>query len=85
MITLTQGEQSNHWEVRYDTTEKVYHVTGEKIEKFARRTNFDQFEAVNRLRDIMQRLGISHELIRQGATGSAVIRIGDAEFTLVEQ
>ncbi len=85
VITLTQGEQSNHWEVRYDTAEKVYYVTGEKIEKFARRTNFDQFEAVNRLRDIMQRLGISHELIRQGATGSAVIRIGDAEFTLVEQ
>jgi GTP-binding protein len=60
-------------------------VIGEKIEKFARRTNFEQFEAVNRLRDIMRKLGITHELIRQGAIGESVVYIGEAEFTLVEQ
>ena len=63
----------------------VFIVRGKKIEKFARRTNFDQFEAVNRLRDIMKRTGITHELVRQGATGESVVRIGESELTLVEQ
>ena len=61
-------------------------MSGEKIEKFARRTNFDQFEAVNRLRDIMKRYGISHELSRMGATGESLVQIGESEpFPLVEQ
>ena len=61
-------------------------VTGAKIEKFARRTNFDQFESVNRLRDIMRKMGITHELLRQGAIGKSLIQIGKSmPFTLVEQ
>ncbi len=85
-ITLTGEQLSNHWEAIYDTEDHLYRVTGEKIEKFARRTNFDQFEAVNRLRDIMKRLGITHELIRQGAVGDSKVQIGETtEFTLVEQ
>lgn len=85
VITLSNQQLSAHWEVWYDEEHKRYRVTGEKIERFARRTNYDQFEAVNRLRDIMQRLGVSHDLIRQGATGDSLIQIGDAEpFTLVE-
>jgi len=57
-----------------------------KIEKFARRTNFDQFDSVNRLRDIMRRYGIVHELMRQGATGDSLVQIGESTpFTLVEQ
>ena len=61
-------------------------IHGAKIEKFARRTNFDQFESVNRLRDIMRKMGITHELIRQGAVGETVVQIGESTpFTLVEQ
>ena len=61
-------------------------VRGVKIEKFARRTNFDQFESVNRLRDIMRKIGITHELIRQGAVGESLVQIGESTpFTLVEQ
>ncbi|MDO4780799.1 MAG: GTPase ObgE [Candidatus Saccharibacteria bacterium] len=63
----------------------VFLVQGAKIEKFARRTNFEQYEAVNRLRDIMKKMGITHELIRQGAVGESLVRIGDSELTLVEQ
>ena len=59
-------------------------VTGAKIEKFARRTNYDQFESVNRLRAIMRKMGIYHQLVREGATGESTIRIGDSEFTLLE-
>ncbi len=69
-----------------DDGEKIeFIVTGAKIEKFARRTNFDQFESVNRLRDIMRKMGITHELLRQGAIGS-LIQIGESmPFTFVEQ
>lgn len=83
VISLDQSTMKQQWQVTRDGMAFV--VSGEKIEKFARRTNFDQFEAVNRLRDIMKRLGISHELVRQGAAGDSLIRIGDAEFPLVEQ
>ena len=58
---------------------------GAKIERFARRTNFEQSEALNRLRDIMRKLGIHHELVRQGAESDSLIRIGDSEFTLLDQ
>ena len=57
-----------------------------RLKKFARRTNFDQFESVNRLRDIMRKMGITHELLRQGAIGESLIQIGESmPFTLVEQ
>jgi len=63
----------------------IFRVTGHKIEKFARRTDFSNFEGLNRLRDIMKKMGISHELRRAGAEGSSIIRIGDHEFPFVEQ
>jgi GTP-binding protein len=85
VITLSNDQLSEHWEVEYLEAENLYQVIGEKIEKFARRTNYDQFESVNRLRDIMKRMGVSHELRRAGAVGDSNIRIGDSEiFTLVE-
>lgn len=93
VISLGEGESTDDWSVeRLDDVEnedgevvRVFKVTGKKIEKFARRTNFDQFEAVNRLRDIMKRLGISHELMRRGAEGDSYVVIGESQlFTLVE-
>ena len=86
VITLGEDQLSNHWEVIFDQESQVYKVSGEKIEKFARRTNYDNYETLNRLRDIMRKLGIYHELTRQGATGESLVKIGDSqEFTLVEQ
>lgn len=86
VISLPDEVLSKHWEVQLDTEATIYRVSGEKIEKFARRTNYDNFESVNRLRDIMHRMGISHDAIRQGATGESIIQIGDSEpFPLVEQ
>lgn len=83
IISLGDIAQSEAWTVtKKDST---YVVTGKKIEKFARRTNFDQFEGANRLRDIMKKMGITHELIRQGASGDSLIRIGNDELTLFEQ
>lgn len=83
MIGLSSEQTAEAWRVEREGD--GFRVYGEKIEKFARRTNFDQYESVNRLRDIMHKMGISHEIIRQGGTGESPIFIGESEFTLVEQ
>jgi GTP-binding protein len=88
-IRLSGATQESAWNVTKQTTdegETVFVVSGEKIEKFARRTNFaGTWQDVNRLRDIMKKMGISHELTRQGAVGNSIIVIGDNEFSFVEQ
>ena len=80
------------WLLLTPVTEKVeeedrtlYIVTGEKIERFAIRTNFDQEEGVDRLRDILKKLGIAQELLKKGAESDSIISISGKEFTLVRQ
>lgn len=88
MISLGDNQIAEGWIVQKHVDEDgtvFYLVTGEKIEKFARRTDYDNFEGLNRLRDIMKKLGISHELRRQGAEGDSIIKIGDNQFTFQEQ
>lgn len=83
VIRLGDDQAALSWQVKKEGD--VFKVTGHKIEKFARRTNFDQFEGLNRLRDIMKKMGISHELRRAGAEGTSIIQIGDQQFTFIEQ
>ncbi len=64
-------DTSDEWQVV--STDGHYVVTGQRIERFAKRTDFDNPESVQRLRDIMRKTGITHELIRQGIkAGQAV-------------
>lgn len=89
VIGLSDAQRETAWTIEVTEDEEgetVYVVSGDKIEKFARRTNFDNFEGLNRLRDIMKKFGISHELTRKGAVGESWIQIGDSQpFTFVEQ
>lgn len=91
VITLHKDTQALAWHVhKVDNVDQpdvapMFVVKGHKIEKFARRTQFNNFEGVNRLRDIMKKMGITHALIRSGAQPSSIIRIGLDEFPLVEQ
>lgn len=57
----------------------VYLVTGQNVEKFARRTDFDNPEGVQRLRHIMQKMGIFHELVRLGIEPGDIIQISSRE------
>ena len=59
-------------------------MTGEKIEKFARRTDYDNYESLNRLRDIVKKYGIRAELTSRGAVADSIIEIAGHRFTLVE-
>ena len=88
VISLSSEQVAKSWHInKLDNIDgvSVFRVTGHKIEKFARRTRFDTHEGVNRLRDIMKKMGITHGLNRSGATGESIIRINDDEFPLVEQ
>ena len=62
-----------------------YLVTGEKIKRFAERTDFASEFSINRLRDILAKLNIIAELVKQGATGESVIEIAGHRFPLQEQ
>ena len=83
MISLSDKELKTTWKVE-KTEEGIFVVTGEKIEKFARRTDLNNYASVNRLRDIMKKLGIRAELTSRGAEPDSIISIAGKEFTLVE-
>ncbi|MDO4987183.1 MAG: GTPase ObgE [Candidatus Saccharibacteria bacterium] len=82
-ISLSQTEMKDTWHVE-KTDDGKFVVTGEKIEKFARRTDMNNWASVNRLRDILKKMGIRAELTSQGAEAESIISIAGKEFTLVE-
>lgn len=92
VITLGEEQLSRAWKVEKvqdgvnEDGEPVvkFVVTGQKIEKFARRTDLSNYASVNRLRDIMKKMGIRAELTSQGAEPDSIIEIAGKQFTLVE-
>jgi len=80
VISLGREKLKNTWSVSLDE-DGVYHVTGEKIEKFARRTDMSNYASINRLRDILKKLGIRAELTNQGATQDSIIEIAGNKNT----
>ncbi len=80
MIKL--ADDTGKWQVK--KSGKRFIVTGPRIEHFAKRTDFSNEQGVQRLRHIMQRAGILHELIRQGIEPGQTIQVGpskEANFT----
>ncbi len=67
------------WQV-YTKEDGIYRVTGERVEGFARRTNFEQDAAVERLRDILRKIGVAKELRRQGIQDGDTVAIGQSEL-----
>ena len=87
VIQLGAEQLSKAWNIEKITTpdgEIKFIVTGPKIEKFARRTDLENYASVNRLRDIMKKMGIRAALTTLGAEPNSIISIADKEFTLVE-
>ncbi len=82
-ISLDSNTLKDTWKVK-KTDDDKFIVTGEKIEKFARKTDLTNYASLNRLRDIMKKLGIRAELTSQGAKPDSIIEIAGKEFTLVE-
>ena len=94
---IDQADASSRVEIKLDSRQLAtswwvsrrddgsYLVTGEKIERFAERTDFASEFSINRLRDILAKLNIVAELVKQGATGESVIEIAGHRFPLQEQ
>jgi GTP-binding protein len=77
---LTLEDEGEAWTVVKE--EDTFVVHGPKIERFAGRTDFNSPAGVERLRDIMQKQGIMHELVRQGVEPGDSVRIGSkGEFS----
>jgi GTP-binding protein len=76
VLTL-EGQEEDAWTVTKQE-DGSYLVQGAKIERFAARTHFNSEEGVQRLRDIMRKTGILHELVRQGVNPGDRIVFGSA-------
>lgn len=74
VIDLKDRQKRDAWQVRHDGGRFV--ITGFKIEKFAARTNFATEPGRRRLWDIIRKMGIMHELGRQGIKDGDRVVIG---------
>ena len=77
-IPVLRLKDQSSWRVTHEGT--VFTVSGSKIERFAVRTDFDNDEGVQRLRVIMRKQGIVHELKRQGIQSGNIVRIAGGSF-----
>jgi GTP-binding protein len=72
---INEISQPDLWAV--EKADKSWRVSGQKIEGFARRTDWDNDASVERLRDILRREGISRELTRQGIQPGEIVHIAN--------
>ncbi len=59
---------------------ELYNVEGRRIEQISRMTNLDQEEAIQRLYDVLQKMGIQSEIRRRGAKHGDILKIGPHFF-----
>ena len=81
-ITLSPKALDDTWTV--EKADDKFVVRGAKIEKFARKTDLGNYASLNRLRDVMKKMGIRAELTTQGAEPDSIISIAGKDFPLVE-
>lgn len=81
-LPVIRLEDQDSWKIT--ETEEGIVVTGRKIERFANRTDFQSFHATQRLRDIMRKMGIMHELRRRNTEPGAKIKIGNPVIGSIE-
>ncbi len=55
---------------------KLFYVTGERIEQISRMTNTDQVDAIQRIYDVLNKMGIHDELRKQEALSGDYVKIG---------
>ncbi len=60
---ITLSDTDDAWQIT--RVDEGYMVIGQKIERFAMRTDFENEEGVDRLRNILRKMGIMHDLERK--------------------
>lgn len=76
-LPIIRLEKDDSWHI--EKVEKGFVISGQKIERFAARTDFTNSHAVARLRDILKKLGIMKELVKQGIEPGDTITINGYE------
>ncbi len=79
---ITYTPKPTDWVI--DKTKSGFVVQGEKIVKFAHRTDFDNPAGVRRLKDIMKKVGISNQLKKMGAEPDDKVYFGTDRTNFVE-
>ena len=82
-ISLQPNQLDERFEVK-KIGDNEFMVSGSKISRFAERTDFGNPEGVNRLRDIMKKMGIIQKLERLGADGRSIVKINEQTFHMYE-
>ncbi len=77
-VVITLEDEADTW--RVEKVEDVFVISGKKLAGFAARTNFDQREAIDRLRDILQKEGVLREVRRLGGEKGSRLQVGGREF-----
>ena len=77
-VPVLRLKDQSSWRVSRDG--ETFIVSGSKIERFAVRTDYENEEALRRLRVIMRKQGIDHELRRQGVKPGNTVRIAGGSF-----
>lgn len=72
-VPVLRINSEDSWKVT--KTSEGFMVTGRKIERFAARTDFENEHGVQRLRDIMKKMGIMHKLVKEGIESGQSIHI----------
>jgi GTP-binding protein len=75
--TISLQSTDDAWKI--EKTSEGFVVKGAKIERFALRTDFENDAGIERLRDIMRKMGIMHELERRKINPGDRIIIGPDE------
>ena len=82
IYTYVEDEEDDGFTIRRENN--VFIVEGRKIERLAKRTKFESYDAFQRFAAILRRMGVDQELRRRGAEDGHYVRIGDLEFEFVE-
>jgi GTP-binding protein len=72
------ASQPELWELVQ--TDSGFMLSGQKIERFVTRTDFDNTDSLQRLWDILTKMGIRRELERQGAAPGTIITVAGKEL-----
>ncbi len=63
-----------------ENTPDAFLIKGAKVERLAAMTNFNQEEGARRFQNILKKMGVEKELLRQGAEPGDTVRVGSREF-----
>lgn len=61
-------------------TAQVFEIEGQRLEQIVKMTNLYQEEAVNRIYDVLNKMGVNKELRRLGAKPGDILRIAGKKF-----